>query len=64
MKRTIPTQTDRISNAAIRAFIGLGLALAQQIAGAQGGMVTFEPLPDGTRFSVRLPVNGQEAGHA
>lgn len=35
---------------------GLGLALAQQIAGAHGGLVTFEPLARGSRFTVRLPV--------
>jgi two-component system nitrogen regulation sensor histidine kinase GlnL len=38
---------------------GLGLAMAQQIAAAHGGLLSFEPLPDGSRFSLRLPLNGQ-----
>jgi len=34
---------------------GLGLALSQQIASAHGGLVTFEPLEHGSRFSLHLP---------
>lgn len=36
---------------------GLGLALAQQIAAAHGGLLSFEPLAMGSRFSLRLPLN-------
>lgn len=44
---------------------GLGLALAQQVAAAHGGLVTYEPVRQGSLFSLRLPVpaNGKEAGH-
>jgi two-component system nitrogen regulation sensor histidine kinase GlnL len=35
---------------------GLGLALAQQVASAHGGMVTYEPLHRGSQFTLRLPV--------
>lgn len=34
---------------------GLGLALSQQIAAAHGGLLTFEPLETGSRFSLYLP---------
>jgi two-component system nitrogen regulation sensor histidine kinase GlnL len=34
---------------------GLGLALSQQIASAHGGLLTFEALPQGSRFTLRLP---------
>lgn len=34
---------------------GLGLALSQQIASAHGGLVTFEELDKGSRFSLYLP---------
>jgi len=37
---------------------GLGLALSQQIASAHGGLLSFEPLEQGSRFSLRLPLNG------
>lgn len=41
---------------------GLGLALSQQIAAAHGGLLTFEPLERGSRFSLLLPlVNGEAA---
>lgn len=40
---------------------GLGLALAQQIAGAHGGLVSYEPLERGSRFSLRLPVGEARA---
>jgi two-component system nitrogen regulation sensor histidine kinase GlnL len=39
---------------------GLGLALSQQIASAHGGLLTFEPLDNGSRFSLHLPL-GHEA---
>lgn len=38
-----------------RAGTGLGLALVQQIAADHGGLVTYEPLPEGSRFSLHLP---------
>ena len=45
---------------------GLGLALAQQIAAAHGGLVTYEALRSGSLFTVRLPVpetvNGAAGG--
>jgi two-component system nitrogen regulation sensor histidine kinase GlnL len=34
---------------------GLGLSLSQQIASAHGGLLTFEPLDQGSRFSLYLP---------
>jgi two-component system nitrogen regulation sensor histidine kinase GlnL len=34
---------------------GLGLALSQQIAAAHGGLLTFEALEQGSRFSMYLP---------
>jgi len=38
---------------------GLGLALSQQIASAHGGLLTYEPIEQGSRFSLYLPsVNG------
>lgn len=40
---------------------GLGLSLSQQIASAHGGLLTFEPLEQGSRFSLYLPF-GQDAG--
>ncbi|MDX1459742.1 MAG: ATP-binding protein [Xanthomonadales bacterium] len=40
---------------------GLGLALSQQIAAAHGGLIAYQPLDQGSRFSVFLPVNGR--GH-
>lgn len=40
---------------------GLGLALSQQIASAHGGLLTFEPLEQGSCFSFWLPFgNGHE----
>lgn len=35
---------------------GLGLALSQQIAAAHGGLLTYEPLEPGSRFSLRMPL--------
>jgi two-component system nitrogen regulation sensor histidine kinase GlnL len=35
---------------------GLGLALSQQIAAAHGGLLTYKPLENGSRFSLRLPL--------
>ncbi len=35
---------------------GLGLALAQQIAAAHGGLLTYEPLEPGSRFTLKLPL--------
>jgi two-component system nitrogen regulation sensor histidine kinase GlnL len=40
---------------------GLGLALSQQIASAHGGLLTFEPLEQGSRFSLLLPFGFGEA---
>jgi len=34
---------------------GLGLALSQQIASAHGGLLTFNPLEQGSRFTLLLP---------
>jgi two-component system nitrogen regulation sensor histidine kinase GlnL len=39
---------------------GLGLALSQQIAAAHGGLLSFEPLDRGSRFTLRLPLAGRE----
>lgn len=41
---------------------GLGLALAQQVAAAHGGLVTYEPLHRGSQFSLRLPVSEMREG--
>jgi len=38
---------------------GLGLSLSQQIASAHGGLLTFESLDEGSRFSLYLPLGGQ-----
>ena len=38
---------------------GLGLALVQQIAADHGGLVTYEPLAQGSRFTLHLPVPAQ-----
>ena len=35
---------------------GLGLALAQQIAAAHEGLLTYAPLEPGSRFTLRLPL--------
>ncbi len=35
---------------------GLGLALAQQVAAAHHGLLTFEPLQPGSRFTLKLPL--------
>jgi len=35
---------------------GLGLALAQQIAAAHDGLLTYEPLEPGSRFTLKLPM--------
>ncbi len=45
-----------------RSGTGLGLALVQQIAADHGGLVTYEPLPEGSRFSVHLPFPCSENG--
>ena len=40
---------------------GLGLSLSQQIASAHGGLLAFEPLEQGSRFSLFLPFgNGSD----
>jgi two-component system nitrogen regulation sensor histidine kinase GlnL len=38
---------------------GLGLSLSQQIASAHGGLLTFEALEKGSRFSLYLPLDGK-----
>lgn len=43
-----------------RAGTGLGLALVQQIAADHGGLVTYEPMSDGSRFSLHLPFSASE----
>ena len=40
---------------------GLGLSLSQQIASAHGGLLTFEALEKGSRFSVYLPLGNGSA---
>lgn len=35
---------------------GLGLAMAQQMAAAHGGLLSYEALEQGSRFSLRLPI--------
>jgi len=43
---------------------GLGLSLSQQIASAHSGLLTFEPLENGSCFSLLLPlVNGRRSFH-
>jgi two-component system nitrogen regulation sensor histidine kinase GlnL len=42
---------------------GLGLALSQQIAAAHGGVLSFEALAAGSRFTLRLPLNGPGEEH-
>jgi len=39
---------------------GLGLAVSQQIASAHGGLLTFEALEQGSRFSFYLPLGNGE----
>ncbi len=41
---------------------GLGLSLSQQIASAHGGLLTFEPLERGSRFSLFLPFGDRASG--
>ncbi len=36
---------------------GLGLAMAQQLAAAHGGLLSYEALAQGSRFSLRLPIH-------
>lgn len=40
---------------------GLGLALSQQIASAHGGLLSFEALPQGSRFTLFLPLGNHRA---
>lgn len=40
---------------------GLGLALSQQIASAHGGLLTFEALEQGSRFTLYLPFGNGDA---
>ena len=42
---------------------GLGLALAQQIAAAHRGLLSYEDLGTGSRFTLRLPVGERVDGH-
>ncbi|MEE8495675.1 MAG: ATP-binding protein [Xanthomonadales bacterium] len=41
---------------------GLGLSLSQQIASAHGGLLTFEALDKGSRFSLYLPLAADGGG--
>lgn len=43
---------------------GLGLALSQQIAAAHSGLLTFEALDRGSRFTLLLPLNHDKAAAA
>ncbi len=43
---------------------GLGLALSQQIASAHGGLLSYEALEKGSRFSLRLPIRKEVAGES
>ena len=43
---------------------GLGLSLSQQIASAHGGMLTFDPLEQGSRFSLFLPFSNDNSSQA
>ena len=43
---------------------GLGLSLSQQIASAHGGMLTFEPLEQGSRFSLFLPFSSGDSSQS
>lgn len=43
---------------------GLGLALSQQIASGHGGLLSFEPLQQGSCFSLYLPFCAQSANRA
>lgn len=36
---------------------GLGLALSQQIMAAHGGLISYEPIETGSRFTLRLPLD-------
>lgn len=38
---------------------GFGLAVAQQVARSRGGLIEYQPLAVGSRFSVRLPLPNQ-----
>ena len=40
---------------------GFGLAICQQIARRHGGLVTYQPLPGGSRFRVHLPLAASTA---
>jgi len=42
---------------------GLGLALSQQIASAHGGLLTYEELAQGSRFSMYLPFGNGAGTH-
>ena len=69
MSRTAHDTGDAMRNSAFSEWIGisalfmaayvaagfLGLALAQQIAAAHQGLLSFEPLSTGSRFTLRLP---------
>lgn len=40
--------------------LGLGLAISRQLVEAHGGSLQHEPLPDGSRFIISLPVGAAE----
>ncbi len=40
--------------------LGLGLAISRQLVEAHGGTLSFEPVPNGSRFRIRLPTNPAE----
>jgi signal transduction histidine kinase len=55
-RELMPTMFDRFVRGRGSTGLGLGLYLAREIVVAHGGTVSAEPLVDGARFRVRLPM--------